>query len=120
MRRKMREAHPNRSGLFDVKHDHGGMIDIEFMVQYLVLAHAHVHTRLTENLGNIALLKMAAELGLIEAARADAVRDAYREFRRIQHRLRLNEARYARVDSSAVAPHAEATRALWTELFGAS
>jgi len=38
MREKMLAAHPNRSGLFDLKHDRGGMIDIEFAVQYLVLA----------------------------------------------------------------------------------
>ena len=120
MRRKMRDAHPNRSGLFDVKHGHGGMIDIEFIVQYLVLLHAHTHHRLTENLGNIALLKMAAELGLIESAASDAVREAYREFRRIQHRLRLNEAQYARVDWSEVSTHAEATRALWQHVFGSS
>ena len=38
MREKLHAAHPNKSGLFDVKHDRGGMIDIEFSVQYLVLA----------------------------------------------------------------------------------
>ena len=41
MREKLHAAHPNRSGLFDLKHDRGGMIDIEFSVQFLVLAHAH-------------------------------------------------------------------------------
>ena len=44
MREKLHAAHPNTSGLFDVKHDRGGMIDIEFAVQYLVLAHAHRHS----------------------------------------------------------------------------
>src|SRR2546422_987085 len=58
MREKMHAAHPNRSGLFDVKHDQGGMIDIEFIVQFLVLAHAHRFPDLTGNLGNIALLKI--------------------------------------------------------------
>src|SRR5258706_1722365 len=65
MRERIFVAHPNRSGLFDLKHDRGGMIDIEFAVQYLVLAHAHRHEELTRNLGNIALLGSAAELGLI-------------------------------------------------------
>src|SRR5688572_10200709 len=37
MREKMHAAHPNKSDLFDVKHDRGGMIDIEFAVQHLVL-----------------------------------------------------------------------------------
>src|SRR6267378_423237 len=49
MREKMHAAHPNKSGLFDVKHDAGGMIDIEFTVQYLVLARAHEFPALTKN-----------------------------------------------------------------------
>ena len=118
MREKMHAAHPNRSGLFDVKHDRGGMIDIEFAVQYLVLAHAHLHPRLTGNLGNIALLRIAAQLGLVPAALADAAREAYREFRRIQHALRLNGAPYARVPAEGVAAHAAAVRALWSGVFG--
>ena len=37
MRQKMHDGHPNRSELFDLKHDDGGMVDIEFVVQFLVL-----------------------------------------------------------------------------------
>ena len=81
------------------------MIDIEFIVQYLVLAHAARHAELTGNLGNIALLGMAAGLGLIPAELAERCRDAYREFRRIQHALRLSgaqvRARAARPGGSA-------------------
>jgi len=120
MREKMHAAHPNASGLFDVKHERGAMIDIEFIVQYLVLAHAHRHPQLTANLGNIALLKMAAELGLIDAALAERVRDAYREFRKLQHALRLAGAQFARVPHAGVAAHAQATRALWAQVFGAA
>src|SRR5665647_1045732 len=83
MRTKMFDAHPNKSELFDLKHDRGGMIDIEFIVQYLVLARAHRYPQLTGNLGNIALLKMAGELGLIPLAAAMTVRDGYREYRRL-------------------------------------
>ena len=97
MRERLHAAHPNTSGLFDLKHDRGGMIDIEFSVQFLVLAHAHRHAELTGNLGNIALLRIAAGCGLLDAALAERCRDAYREFRRLQHALRLNGARYARV-----------------------
>jgi glutamate-ammonia-ligase adenylyltransferase len=118
MRAKMLAAHPNKSGLFDLKHDAGGMIDIEFAVQFLVLAHAHAHPELTRNLGNIALLKMAAELGLIPAALADSVRDAYREYRHLQHGLRLNGAQYARIAPNEVKAARDATLALWMLLFG--
>jgi glutamate-ammonia-ligase adenylyltransferase len=120
MREKMHAAHPNTSGLFDVKHDRGGMIDLEFIVQYLVLAHAARHAELTGNLGNIALLGMAAGLGLIPAELAERCRAAYREFRRLQHALRLGGARYARVPRERVAAHAAAARELWARVFATS
>ena len=113
MRAKMHAAHPNRSGLFDLKHDTGGMIDVEFAVQDLVLAFSHRYEELTRNLGNIALLGMAAGLGLIPAELAERARNAYREFRRLQHALRLNGAQYARVPPELVAAHAETVRELW-------
>jgi glutamate-ammonia-ligase adenylyltransferase len=117
MREKMHAAHPNASGLFDVKHDRGGMIDVEFVVQLLVLGYAHRYPDLTRNLGNIALLGMAAGYGLIEPLLAERCRSAYREFRRIQHRLRLNGAAFARVPHERVEPHVEAVRALWASVF---
>jgi glutamate-ammonia-ligase adenylyltransferase len=118
MREKMHAAHPNKSDLFDVKHDRGGMIDVEFAVQYLVLAHAHDFSSLTKNLGNIALLGMAAQLGLIPPDLAERCREAYRELRRLQHGLRLSGARYARVPPEAVASFAAAVRELWASLIG--
>ena len=118
MREKMFDAHPNKSELFDLKHDRGGMIDIEFIVQYLVLAHAARYPQLTGNLGNIALLKMAGELGLIPLATAMTVRDGYREYRRRQHAERLNGAQYARVEHGPLRQYIEATLELWKTVFG--
>jgi len=117
MRKKLHAAHPNTSGLFDVKHDPGGMIDVEFAVQFLVLAHSNEFPSLTKNLGNIALLKMAADRGLIAPQLAERCRNAYREFRRLQHGLRLNGARYARVPAAQVEAHVSAVRELWNALF---
>ena len=119
MRQRMADAHPNRSDLFDLKHDHGGMIDIEFIVQYLVLAHAHRYPQLTGNLGNIALLKMAGELGLIPLEAAMSVRDGYREYRKLQHAERLNGEQYARVEPAPLATYIEATLELWKTVFDA-
>jgi glutamate-ammonia-ligase adenylyltransferase len=120
MREKLHAAHPNRSGLFDLKHDRGGMIDVEFAVQCLVLAHASEHSLLTKNLGNIALLKIAADLGLIGKEIAEKARNAYRDYRRLQHALRLNGAQYARVPLRDVASQVEAVKELWTTVFGAT
>jgi glutamate-ammonia-ligase adenylyltransferase len=113
MREKMLAAHPNKSGLFDLKHDRGGMIDIEFAVQCLVLAHAARYPQLTGNLGNIALLGMAAGLGLLDGALAEKCRAAYREYRRLQHALRLDGAKYARVPPEQVADYRGAVLELW-------
>ena len=101
MRERMHAAHPNPSALFDLKHDRGGMVDIEFAVQYLVLAHAHAERELTRNVGNIALLGMCAQLGLVPADIALTSADAYREYRRLQHQVRLQGATEARVDGEA-------------------
>ena len=117
MRKKMHAAHPNTSGLFDVKHDRGGIVDVEFMVQYLVLGYAHQHAGLTGNIGNLALLQLAAQLGLISAAGADATRQAYRAYRQIQHGLRLQGERYARVAPHTIAAQAGAVSALWQSVF---
>lgn len=98
MRRKVHAGHPNPDREFDLKHDAGGMVDIEFIVQFLVLAYAHQHHQLIGNLGNIALLSIAAEVGLIEQSSAHEVADAYRLFRSRQHRLRLDGAEKTRVN----------------------
>ena len=100
MRRKVHEGHPNPTQNFDLKHDAGGMVDIEFIVQFLVLAYSHQYPQLIGNLGNIALLRMAAEVGLIEPKIAQAVGDAYRLLRARQHRLRLDGAEKTRIQLS--------------------
>jgi glutamate-ammonia-ligase adenylyltransferase len=113
MRAKMLAGHPNRSGLFDIKHDRGGIIDVEFCVQYLVLAHAHEHRELTGNIGNLALLKLAGELGLLPVDLAEATRTSYREFRRLQHQLRLQGESYARLPHTRVGELTAPVQRLW-------
>ncbi|MDP3638947.1 MAG: bifunctional [glutamate--ammonia ligase]-adenylyl-L-tyrosine phosphorylase/[glutamate--ammonia-ligase] adenylyltransferase, partial [Azonexus sp.] len=91
MRKKMVDAHASNSDTeFALKHDPGGIVDVEFIVQYLVLGYASQHACLTGNLGNIALLRMAGEIGLIEPKQAEAAGNAYREYRRRQHAKRLS------------------------------
>jgi glutamate-ammonia-ligase adenylyltransferase len=118
MRQRMLDNHAsNDDEVFDLKHDPGGLIDVEFIVQFLVLGHAHRHARLCANLGNIALLGIAAELGLIPSALAEPARDAYREFRRLQHALRLDGISGARVERAAQRVRIEAVQALWQFVF---
>jgi glutamate-ammonia-ligase adenylyltransferase len=118
MRDRMLQGHPNVSGLFDLKHDRGGMVDIEFVVQFLVLTEAAHHPELLENLGNIGLLKIAARLSLVEPGLALAAADVYREYRRIQHVIRLDRAEFARVPQAQVAESVAVVRRLWQAVFG--
>ncbi|NWG86795.1 MAG: bifunctional glutamine synthetase adenylyltransferase/deadenyltransferase, partial [Hydrogenophilaceae bacterium] len=118
MRQKMHDGHPNPSALFDLKHDAGGLVDLEFAVQYLVLAEAAAHPEMTANVGNIALLKRASELGLVPADLALPAADAYRELRRLQHQTKLQGEDYARVEPALVAETAAAVKRLWQAVFG--
>jgi len=61
---------------------------------------------------------MAAGLGLIPAALAERCREAYREFRRLQHQLRLQGEQYARVPKEKVAELVGPVNALWLAVFG--
>jgi len=118
MRRRMAAGHPNRTALFDLKHDSGGMVDVEFAVQFLVLAYARDHAGLTRNVGNIALLRMAGELALVPATIALGAADAYRDYRRAQHQIRLTGAAHARVEPETQPQRRTAVHALWEHVFG--
>lgn len=121
MRRKVYLGHPNNSNQFDLKHDLGGMVDIEFMVQFLVLAYSRKYPDLLANVGNIALLMIAAQHCLIAKDQAEAVANAYRLFRSHQHRLRLEGADKTRIDLSEYLDIHEAklqVSHLWLEIFG--
>jgi glutamate-ammonia-ligase adenylyltransferase len=117
MREKMRAGHNVPPEQFDVKHSPGGMVDVEFSVQFLILAWSGVHPELRANVGNIALLQRAQEAGLLPAPLGTEAADAYRSLRHIQHQARLNEEPTQRAADSLAAQSA-AGLALWQRLFG--
>ena len=119
MRQKMQDANASHDAdKFDLKQDRGGIIDVEFIVQYLILGYAHQHPQLTGNLGNIALLRIAGELGLISPDQGVAVGNAYREYRRLQHAKRLSASPKAPIPREEVEKHIAAVRQLWVAVFG--
>jgi glutamate-ammonia-ligase adenylyltransferase len=117
MRQKMRAGHPVPADVFDLKQGLGGIIDVEFIVQYLVLAYAHQYEVLTQNIGNIGLLATLAELGIIQKSQADALAQAYLDFRKKQHALKLQGHDKARVQLAEVLEQAKAVQALWKAVF---
>ena len=116
MRERVRAAHPVRSGLFDVKHSPGGMVDVEFAVQCLVLSESARHAELLPNLGNITLLQRAETAGLLPAGVGQQAAKAYRELRRLQHVARLDE-RNGQFEPEQTRHLCDAVMNLWNAVF---
>jgi len=92
MRRKMAE-NLDRSDkeLFDIKHGPGGLVDIEFMVQFVVLRWAAEYPGLTKWTDNARLLESLTEYDLMAGHAAEQLFSAYRVYRAIAHRRALQE-----------------------------
>ena len=118
MKQKIKDGHPNTSTLFDVKYDTGGMVDIEFCVQALVLLNSHTHIELLENKGNIGLLHRAADAGLISQHTATEAANAYRSFRAIQHAARLQNNHDTQIQPDRVQHEIDAVQHLLREVLG--
>lgn len=121
MRQKLHLGHHNSTQNFDLKHDAGGMVDIEFMIQYQILKNAKNFPSLMDNIGNIALLQECANCGLINQTEASQVANAYRLFRQLQHQIRLDGVSVARIEEAQMTPEIFALRqqvkSLWARLF---
>ncbi len=92
MREKMRQTlDRSGNGMFDLKQGEGGIADIEFMVQYLVLREASKYPGMLAWSDNIRLLNGLAQHGVLTAERADMLANAYRGFRAVNHRNVLRE-----------------------------
>ncbi len=115
MRRKMRIEQKSKSD--DLKHADGGLIDLEFSVQALVLAHGPKHAALRDNKGNHTLLKRAAELGLVESAIAVDAANAYLAMRARTHQAALNDEEAVRLKPGELEGEREAVRRLRKRLF---
>jgi glutamate-ammonia-ligase adenylyltransferase len=117
MRERMHAAQaPHESGKFNLKHDPGGMIDVEFMVQYAVLRWAHDHPELIRHRGNIPLLEALQARGLLDPAPAGLLRDAYHRYLGAEQRLKLMERRPL-VAPQELGDFPQRVQALWREVF---
>ena len=76
---------------FDLKHDAGGIVDIEFMVQYAVLAWSGEHPALLEFTDNIRILEGLERAGLIASEDVRLLQEAYKAYRAAAHRLALQK-----------------------------
>lgn len=116
MREKMRsQLSKAEAGNFDLKQAPGGIADIEFMVQYGVLAWAHDYPSLIQYSDNIRLLESFALCGLIAEDECTLLCDIYRAYRRRAHHLTLQE-RPVEVDEAEFVHEREAVLRLWQAL----
>jgi len=116
MRERVGQAHPPHADKFDIKYSPGGMMDAEFVMQFLVLSQSGAHPELLANAGNIALLERAEILGLLPAGMGHAAATAYRAMRQVQHHARLNEAS-SQVAAADLVSERQAVQTLWRTVF---
>ncbi len=114
MREKMRAhlASPEVEPLFDLKHDRGGIVDIEFMVQYQILAYAETHPELAAYTDNIRQLDGLASAGCVSNEDAEALKAAYVRYRALNHEAIL-AGRAGRVPPESVAHERMVVEQLW-------
>ncbi len=117
MRNRMRkELVKNKKGEFDLKQGIGGIADIEFIVQYLVLRWAHCHQDLTQFTDNIRLLELLSGRGLLAKRDAVSLAECYREYRSTVHRQAL-QGNAAIISMSAYEKQREKVSKIWNKIF---
>jgi glutamate-ammonia-ligase adenylyltransferase len=119
MRERMRqELGSKQPGYFDLKQDPGGIADIEFMVQYAVLANAHRYPALLTYTDNIRQLDGLEQFGILTAEEATRLRDAYRKLRRRLHQLTLQE-QSGLISETELQDEWQTVRGLWQRVMEA-
>lgn len=128
MRNKMM-AHLSKSGtalseealqadaLFDLKQAPGGIVDIEFLVQFIVLRWSGEHEQLTRYTDNMRILETAEQAGVITSEQASVLKEAYLAYRSVMHRLALQN-QESTVPGDRFVDERRAVRGIWEAMLG--
>ncbi|MFT5312983.1 MAG: glutamate-ammonia-ligase adenylyltransferase [Paraglaciecola sp.] len=120
MREKMRQhLAKGTAQQVDLKQDKGGIADIEFIVQYYVLAHSHLHPNLTKWPDNVRILQTLADEQLLPANQAQQLTQAYLEYRNTNHRLTLQHQAYA-LNSDKLKERRQQVSDIWQHCFNSA
>ena len=103
-------------GLLDIKHVQGGLIDIEFMVQYVILENASLYPKLCENIGNFALLGVIGDLQLLPVSLTRKISEIFVKYRKLIHENRLNNSE-GLIKPEIIAKERENVNKLWDITF---
>jgi glutamate-ammonia-ligase adenylyltransferase len=100
---------------FDLKQDAGGIVDIEFMVQYAALAWSRQHPELHRYTDNIRILDGLRDVGLMPAAEVELLQEAYKAYRSAAHRQALQK-QPGKVGGDQFAAERRSVMRLWRTL----
>jgi len=127
MRQKMRDNLGAQSAgkvSFQLKQDAGGIVDIEFLVQYLVLAHSAEHPSLLQWTDNVRLLETLANQDLLNAQQSDALYQAYIAYRSLAHRRALQNQKLLlspnELDQAGLKNHIDTVSKLWQQVMNST
>jgi len=115
--RMRRELSKSRRGQFDIKQDAGGIADIEFLVQYWVLAAAGAHPELLTYTDNIRQLEGLAAVSILDEATASWLKEAYIGYRTVLHHLSLEGDGERIVEAAPYARTRERISRIWRDTF---
>lgn len=91
MRNRMASNDRSDNEWFDLKLGRGGIVDIEFIVQYCVLRWANNHPELTTPRSNVGLLEILGRTGVLKRSKANTLKEIYSELLAMEQRLKLQE-----------------------------
>ena len=117
MRRKISDSHTNTTELFDIKYDRGGMVDIEFIVQTIVLRYSYTYKSFSKNIGNINLLHDFAKKKVLPSQMIKKVAKIYAQYRTVQHNFRLKGINSVKVEHAKFANERICVNKLWDIVF---
>ena len=118
MREKMRAALATKlQHQFDLKHSTGGIVDIEFIVQYGVLASASIYPKLITYTDNVRLLATLEAIGFFTPAQAELLTNAYCTYRDTGHQ-RVLQGETVMVEVEAVAELSQSVAQVWQDIMG--
>lgn len=103
--------------LFQVKHDPGGIVDIEFISQFFVLAYAHQHPSLLTWPDNVRILEAVAKAGLLSKESATTLIEAYLAYRAQTHTSALQNSKTT-VPGTQFTESRLAVRQIWHQVLG--
>ncbi|HIE40309.1 MAG TPA: bifunctional [glutamate--ammonia ligase]-adenylyl-L-tyrosine phosphorylase/[glutamate--ammonia-ligase] adenylyltransferase [Thiomicrorhabdus sp.] len=116
MRQKMMdELDKSSDSVFDLKQGRGGIVDIEFMMQFLVLSYAHSYPELCRYSDNLRILEAVSSVGLLSSEESKSLLDAYKVYRSKYHRVALQNEKPL-VSHDCYLPQRKAVQTVWQKL----